>query len=379
MTILDECPSPPDWALPWQRLRDRYEWVEALHGCPQDRAFHAEGDVGIHTRMACEALAGSAGFRALPEAERRIVFAAVLLHDVAKPACTKHEGGRISSRGHSSRGDILARRMLWRQGIEFAQREAICALIRHHQVPFFLIDRDDSRKLAYRVSQSTRCDHLALVAWADGVGRRCADPADQQRILDNVALFREYCREHECLIEPRRFPSDHSRFLYFHKPDRDPNYHAHDDTTCEVTLMAGLPGAGKDHWIRHNARDCEVVSLDAIRVELGVDPAAPQGRVVDAGRRRARQLLQRRRALVWNATNLSRQLREQLVALFAGYGARIRIVYVEDGEDTIRARNRARKDPVPERVIDKLLTRWTVPTRADAHELLLSVPGAGAA
>jgi len=374
VSVLAHCPAPPHWRLDWRALRDAYPWVDALHACPQDPGFHAEGDVGIHTEMACQALAASAAFRALPAEERAIVFAAVLLHDVAKPACTKHEDdGRISSRGHSGRGDILARRILWRQGVPFATREAICGLIRHHQVPFFLVDREDSRKLAYRVSHMARCDHLALVAWADGFGRRCADDADQRRILDNVELFREYCDEQGCLAQPRRFASDHSRFLYFHKDSRDPDYHAHDDTGCQVTLMSGLPGAGKDHWIRHAAGDLPVVSLDAIRLERGIDPAAPQGRVIDEGRQRAKEYLRRQQSFVWNATNLSQQIRDQLIALFNDYGARVRIVYVEASETHIRSRNRARESPVPSRVIDKLLERWTVPTTVEAHEIVCHV------
>ncbi len=373
MSILDLCPTAPDWKVDWAHIRATYAWAEALHECPQDVAFHAEGDVGIHTRMACEALASSDEFRGLPAAERRVVFAAVVLHDVAKPACTRQEGGRLRAPGHSVRGDIAVRALLWRDGVPFAEREKICGLVRYHQVPFFLIDRDDCQRLAYRVSQIARCDHLCLVAWADGSGRRCADAADQTRILDNVALFRAYCGEHACLTGPRQFPSDHSRFLYFRKDDRDPDYLAHDDTRCEVTLMSGLPAAGKDHWVRRNAGDLPVVSLDKIRSELDISPAAPQRRVVDEARARARRFLAQGQPFVWNATNVSRTLRDSLVSLFADYNARIRIVYVEAPEPAVQQRNRARPSPVPRRVMDKLVDRWTIPSTVDAHQVVFCV------
>ncbi len=373
MNVLRHCPSAPDWEVNWEVLRSAYPRVEAMHSCPQDAIFHAEGDVGIHTRMACEALAGCEQFRALPATEREVVFAAVLLHDVAKPDCTKYEGKRITSRGHSNRGDIVARQLLWRENIPFRIREQICGLIRHHQVPFFLVDREDSEKLAYRVSQVARCDHLAFVAWADGLGRRCADDADQKRILDNVALFREFCDEHECLDASRQFPSDHSRFLYFQKENRDPNYLAHDDTICEVTLMSGLPGAGKDEWIRNNAGGLPLVSLDAIRSELKIDPGEPQGRVIDEGRQRARMYLRQNQSFVWNATNLSWQIREQLIGLFASYNARIRIVYVEVSEHRTKQQNRNREDTVPTRVMERLLGRWTVPNLTECHQVVVAL------
>jgi hypothetical protein len=40
---------------------------------------------------------------------RSIVLAAVLLHDVGKPSTTRLESGKLTSRGHSLRGDNLVR------------------------------------------------------------------------------------------------------------------------------------------------------------------------------------------------------------------------------------------------------------------------------
>ena len=90
------CPAPPAWRFDWAALTEEFEWIQAMRDCPQDPEFHAEGSVWIHLRTVCEALAGLAEFRALPEPQRQIVFATALLHDVAKPECTRHQSGRIS-------------------------------------------------------------------------------------------------------------------------------------------------------------------------------------------------------------------------------------------------------------------------------------------
>ena len=95
--------------------------------------------------------------------------------------------------------------------------------------------------------------------------------------MDNIALFHELARQEQCLAEPKRFASPHSRFLYFRKPERAADYEAYDDWPGRATLLSGLPASGKDEWIVENAGDADVVSLDDLREELDVDPAGPQG------------------------------------------------------------------------------------------------------
>jgi predicted kinase len=139
--------------------------------------------------------------------------------------------------------------------------------------------------------------------------------------------------------------------------------------------MSGLPGAGKSTWIAENARDLPLVSLDALRAALDVDPEDSQGQIVQAAREQARQHLRAGRSFVWNATNLSRAVRGQCIRLAADYGARVRIVYVEAPADALFARNRSREHPVPRRVIEKLLDRWEVPDRTEAHSLEVVLSG----
>jgi predicted kinase len=371
--LLSFCPTAPAWRVPWDDLDRAYAWVRALAGCPQDPTHHGEGDVWIHTRLVCEELAALPAWRALPEVERRVVFAAAVLHDVAKPECTQAEpDGRLTARGHARRGSIVARGLLWRMGVPFALREPITALVRHHQVPYFLIDRPDAQRLGIEVSQTARCDHLALLAEADVRGRTCPD---QRRLLDNVALFAEHAREQGCLSSPYPFPSDHSRVVYFLDEGRPPDVPVHEDLRGEVVLMAGLPGAGKDHFVRQHLPDWPVVSLDALREELDVRPAGEQGEVVNEARQRARDHLRQGRNFVWNATNVSRALRRVSLRLFAAYRARVRIVYVEAPPEVLFPQNRQRPAPVPEQALERLLDRWEVPDRTEAHRVDYVVRG----
>lgn len=364
--------APPelDRPLPWEALQV-FDWVRALEPCPQDPIHHAEGNVWIHTRMVLETLLQMPAWRSLPTQERHAVYLACLLHDVAKPMTTRtEEDGRVTAKGHSRRGELLARRILYELGAPFALREQVCMLVRYHQIPFFLIERDDARRTAAEISTVTRCDLLALVAEADIRGRVCRDLG---RVLDNIALFVEFCREEGCLDVPRPFPSEHTRYTYFRDPTRHPDTEIFDDTGPEVIVLSGLPGAGKDTLARTRFPGLPVVSLDALRDEMDFHHGDNQGPIVQAARERAREHLRRRVPFVWNATNLQRQFRGPVLSLLADYKARIRLVYIEPPLTTLLAQNRARTAVVPERVIHRMLERLEIPDATEAHALDLVV------
>ncbi len=358
-------PHGPAWTVDFEGWERLFPALSRLKGCEGDPVHHREGNVEVHTRMVLEAMASLPEYRGLGEDERRVVTMACLLHDVAKPATVQRLlDGRVRHVGHARRGTRMARRMLWEAGVPFRDREQVCGLIRHHEVPIFAIERDAPMDEVVRVSMTARCGLLSVVALADALGRTCEDKA---RLLDNVALFRELCEETGCLDAPYPFPDDHTRVAYFQFGHRPANVRRFDDTVCEVVVMSGLPGAGKSTWVEAEMRGAEVVSLDAIRKELGVLPSGDQSRVVEKARETAKGLLRSRRGYVWNATNVSRELREVAVGLALRYGARVRVVYVEAPCSRLREQNRGREAVVPDAVMERLLSRWDVPDRTEAH------------
>lgn len=367
MNILPiDLPTPEAPRLDWARLDATFPWLRALAGCPQDPVHHAEGDVAVHTRMVCEKMASLPAWQALPVDDRAVALAAALFHDIAKPATTRCEAdGRVTAPGHSRRGEFMARAELYRMGVPFAVRESIAGLVRHHQVPFFLIDAPDALRRAITVAERARGDLLAVLAEADMRGRVCEDAS---KALDNVALYKILCDENGLTRAPFAFANGTSRYAYFTREGRDPGYAAHEDAAAfEVVLLCGLPGSGKDTWVATHRAGVPVVSLDDLRDALDVDPRDNQGAVVTAAKERARVLLRARTPFVWNATNVTRQRRAELVSLFADYGARVRLVYVEAPWETLRRQNRERARKVPEAVISGMIDRWEVPVASEAH------------
>lgn len=377
-------PDPPFWAFPgcpteaqaacvdWPALQARFAWLRALAGVPQDAIYHAEGDVLIHTRMVAQCLLEACAWRTLSEAQRQILFAAALLHDVGKPACTVvATDGRVCSAGHARRGEQLARRfLLLGEDLPappvFPVREQMTALVRLHSLPLQFVEQADPARAVIEASQRVRLDHVALLAEADVRGRICAD---QQALLDRVSLFRDYCQEQGCSTAPRAFANEYSRFAYLCRAHGDPEYVAYDDTDYEVVVMSGLPGAGKDSWIRTNLPDWPVISLDAVRRELRIDPADEQGPVIQLARERARALLRQHRSFIWNATNVTHVMRQSVVDLALAYHARTRIVYIESPWVSLVHRNRTRQAYVPEEILLRLLKKLEIPQVREAHRV----------
>jgi predicted kinase len=360
-------PTAPSYSVDWAAIRGAFNWVRAMAGVQQEPQWHAEGDVAIHTRMVTEAMAADADWQAADELTRNALFCAALLHDVAKPQCTRNVDGQWTSPNHARVGEKSARRLMY-QGLvgdvpPFEQREIIAKLVRFHGLPLRFIDKINPARVCIEASLQVNLKLVALLARADVIGQECKD---KQRLMDTIELFLHFCGELECLDAPRQFASDYHRFVYC-VGGKPIDYVPFDATRCEATLMSGLPAAGKSAWIAKHGGGQTVISLDEMREDLGVDPGDDdQSPVINLAKERSKDLLRRNASFIWDATNVSKDLRGALVALFANYGARVRIVYVESPWRQLLAQNRARKRVVPESVMERLLGKLEIPTVLEA-------------
>src|SRR5437016_4865825 len=143
----------------------------------------------------------------------------------------------------------------------------------------------------------------------------------------------------------------------------------HEEYRCTVPLKSGLPGAGKDTWLAKHRPTLPIVALDAIRDALDIEATDNQGEVIQTAREKCRVHLRAGQNFAFNATNITRQMRQRWIDLFADYGARIEIVYLEPPIDTILAQNKHRTHPVPEKVTLRLVEKLEPPTVTECHSL----------
>lgn len=377
-----------DLHLPWAELipsnamaLDWPQWCAAvpdlcrLDQTVQDPIHHAEGDVGTHTRMVLAALRDDPFYKAAEPKRQWVMFLAALLHDIAKPDTTviDLDSGRVSQPGHSRRGAVDARLLLWRAGAPIDLREAVCRLIAVHQVPFFAFDsrRGESAEFIVRkLSWELDLRELVAVARADMTGRVCIDQAGH---LADIELFAELASEEGAWGQPRPFQSQHTAVAYFRGASVHPDSALHQRPGSKVTMLSGPPASGKNTWVRQHRPDWPVVSFDDAREELGLRYGKNEGKVAHLALDKARALLREQKPFVWNATHLSQRVREKTLNLLFSYDAEVDIVHLEQRPDELLRRNKARDTSLSNTKLMQMLSHWEAPLPTEAHSVRFEV------
>lgn len=363
------CPPDASRGYDWSDCCEAFPRLEALETTPQSARFHAEGNVGIHTRMVLDALLAATYFQQASGQRREVLFFAALLHDICKPETTVVDPatGHIGQPGHSRRGAIDVRALLWQAAAPFALREGVCRIIAAHQVPFYAFDsrRGESPEfIARKLSWELDLSDLICVARSDMLGRICED---QQARLDDIALFEELAREDACLSTPRHAASAHTQLMYARGEQVHIDSVLFQPAGSKVVVLSGLPASGKDTWVTAHARGMAVVSFDDAKAELGLKHGENDGMAAHFAIDKAKALLRQHEPFVWNATHLSNQMRSKTLDLLYAYGAQVQLVYLEAPHDVVFARNQKRDTTLSNKELARMLHRWEVPLPWEAH------------
>lgn len=351
----------------WEKI-DQLPLFANLYDCGQDAQYHAEGNVGIHTRMVVEALLALPEWQALSQTNRYVLFLSALLHDIAKPLCTSIQDGRIVSPRHAKVGEKMVREWLW--DANFDLRETICSLVRLHGLPLWVLEKSNPHAAVIASSLRVPNHWVALLAKADVLGRTCHD---QNELLERIGFFEEFCRENECYEQPKLFENSHSRFKYFYTNATYPAV-LYDDTRFKVVLMSGIAGAGKDTYIQTHYPHLPVVSLDDLRRQMKVKygDEKGQGLVIQQAKKLAKTYAAHRQSFVWNSTNLTKDMRSRLIALLEVYNPQFEVVYIETSMDNIVQR---RKGDIPQNALYKMQRSLDMPQLDEAHEVIYNRNG----
>lgn len=378
--LMQMVPKSSTWQIDWKLIENSRlsPIIEKMRVTEQNPVWHGEGDVWTHTKMVCEELIILPAYRKLDRRKQEELFLAALLHDIGKIPCTRLEDGKWISPNHTAVGSRMTRELLWTEydfcgTIELQKfRETICTLIRYHSVPPHILDQSSPERRLIKIASNGELipdfsiELLCLLVEADMKGRIFSSKDESKELIE---LCKMQALESGCLRQPFFFPNTFSEYAFLSERDIFPGQELYDDSWGEVILMGGLPGTGKDTWIREHYGEYPVISLDDLRRQLGISPKDKQGVVVNEARELARKYLRQKEPFVWNATSLTPMIRRKQLDLFTSYNATVKIVYIEtEWEEQLR-RNQSRKAQVPESVIRRMLGSMIVPERFEAHKV----------
>lgn len=368
---------PSDNIINWELIENTIlkPFVDSLKKTNQEYDYHQEGNVYVHTKMVCEELIKLNEYQNLNKEQKIELFLACLFHDIGKTVTTKIEDGKIISPHHGLTGSLIVREYLYKNynfgGDTNLQRirETICLLIKYHSFPLYIYD-DEKKIIKLSLNQELVNDFnikmLCILSKADILGR--IGP-DKDINIDKI----EYCilkaKELNCYETSFKFSNNYTKIKYLNNDNIWYHQELYDDTDLEVILISGLPGTGKDTYIKNNFSSLPMISLDDLREKLNVDPEDEQGTIYNLAKEKAKEYLRNKQPFVWNATNLTNLIRQKQIKLFHDYHAKVRIIYLETSYEEVLLRNSSRNRVVPESVINKMLRNLNIPENYESEKV----------
>jgi predicted kinase len=375
--ILDDLVDPT-------RFHEVFPWANSMIGCPHDPLHHAEGDPWTHTKMVVEELVASAAYQALPHNRRGILRLAAWLHDIAKPATTVIEWDeaeqreRVRQPKHSVYGAQWAYNALLDARLPMSDIRDVVALVRWHQRPLFIHDTDAHSAQRRIIEFSLEAgrgnwDELMILCRADQRGRTSPNKQQSLEALDYMEMLIESENMNigvDLKKQPWPFPNDLSRLTYLRNSGTSPFGELYDLEYPQMILMSGLPGSGKDTFIRERFHGLPTVCLDDLRAEHGVSWEDNQGSIVQLAYEAAREHFRRGETFVWNATSISRFARQKICTLARDYSVEVHAYSIDVPLPEVQRRNAARDlRAVPRKMIDRYAEKREAIMMDEVHSL----------
>lgn len=365
----------------------------------QDKIWHAEGDVHIHTDMVMVEARNLASQLSLPERDSLILYTAAVFHDYAKPLTTKEieRDGRlcVTAKGHEEVGAAILTFCPTPSYLTDDEWAVVIDLVRYHDKPKMLT-RQSAPSLSYAelAVNCKRLDLLYMLEVCDMVGRHCNDLDEQLLYLD---LFKSECIDlgwwnfnlseyRPTSMSNRVFNTLLSRAVDTRNPQTSISTHTPDAMTWwmdsvapslthgieppKLVILCGLPGSGKSTLVNERYSLYAKVSLDDIRSTLSDRSDQSQNdMVVRMAHEQLKTLLRQGRDVVFDATNYRRDFRTKIAEVGFAYKAYVEIVVVNVDVNTCIARDSRREHKVGAEVITNILHSFQLPNISECHKV----------
>lgn len=364
-TELKEFPKTYEWMLNddltpnWKNLK-KCKAFNDLIGCKQSWLWHKEGDVWNHTKKVAEFMHEKINRMNLINTQRgAILMIAALCHDLGKPSTTylDEKDNDWHCKDHGAKGEKITRDLLLDVPINI--REEICWLVRNHMVFHYWSHKDPIKQedIIYRLSKGlSSIKNLALLNMADTEGSISDERVDITKRYNDIEFVSG------CLFD-NFSPDEENR-----------------DDYPTAYFVIGLPGAGKDTYIKQHLSNLPCICRDDIREELTYGEVrgnklylSKQGenRVTEIVNERIETACKQSRNIVINQTSLVKKYRESLVNLIYDSNPLYQIVFIYfEPKGGVKTCIERRKNEIKPDVIQSMWDRMEMPDYTECDKMI---------
>ena len=384
-------------------LGDRLPLLKEYKSTPQDPEWHAEGNVHIHVGMVLDETYKILETQAqhLSPKRRLSLILGALLHDIAKPQTSKQQeiDGiiRTVAPRQASKGRSYLAPKLMDLGLPYEVVETTLGLVGYHHHPKQLVSKNKAAGEYKRVARLADPELLYWLELADIRGRECTDKQQQLDIVEMYRLFaeeyrawsrwgkedrawRKYIRDElkdwdrdtQDLVFSRAIARWEAGEIFAPESEIARSY-SYRDCFPQVVVTFGVSGSGKSTWIRNNLPQHTVVSLDSLRQQIGKSRSdqSQNSKIVQLAKEQLKTLLRSQSKIVWDATNIRRDFRQQIINISRNYGALVTLVIFHCPEDIYFQRNRERRHRIPEDVLVRQIEQMEFPELDEGDRTLV--------
>ena len=374
-----------------------FPWLLDLKKTEQDEQWHAEGNVHIHTDMVLTELYKLIEAETLTADEVLALVLSALLHDIAKPRTTKviERNGRscLICPNHEEQGRNYVLLRLLDIGAPAPMAKTVADLVGYHQMPKRLLMRDMGLAGFALLQRQVDLKLLYYLELADMRGRECVDRDEQVEWMEFFKeevirlnlwqgkpytswvnkLDEEFSTEGEdfCRVALAKVIRDFEVGKIHSVEEGIARTYSLKQGYPELILLCGLSGSGKSTWVKSLVDDYEIISLDEIREELTGKESNQKknAQVVQLAKERLKVALAKKRKVVYDATNLRKDLRQKLLQLAENYGAYTEIIFFAKPLKQSKKSNRSRERQVGDGILTHQLDRLQLPEVQESHRL----------
>lgn len=337
---------------------------QALKETKHSTRWHKEGNPLKHSLLVAskmhDLITGKLSYMSLRD--KKVLMIAAICHDLGKATTTYYDEKENDwkCKNHGAVGERIVRDLFYDDSDHWF-REEVCWLVRWHMQFHHFGDKshDESFKMLTTLSQGySTIEKLMWLNAADSYGSK-NDVETKDVIDDRVRAIREMADTAGCFNKP---------YLWYKKQKYD----------FTMYMMIGVPGCGKDTYIKKFMPDLESICRDDIREDITDGQILGRKLLLDKTREavvtdivntRIKVCCTEKRSFIVNQTNLKRTYRNQLKEVALKYGTP-RIVYVYVEPPSINECKERRGHGKWDAIIDRMWNEFEFPDRSECNELI---------